>query len=82
MDDLDDIAPGASVNGIHMIRTAQQIHVALSQMADQKASILMGATFVIFTITISQSKGGHAPLPLMILGAFAFFAAEWAVARF
>lgn len=68
-----------SVNGIHMIRTAQQIHVQLSQMADQKASILMGATFVIFTISIGQGRSSGVPLPLMVLGAFAFFAAVFAV---
>ncbi|SNS74848.1 hypothetical protein SAMN06295912_11473 [Sphingomonas laterariae] len=68
-----------SVNGIHLMRTTQQIHVQLSQMADQKASILMGATFVIFTITIGQSKGAGAPLPLLILGAAAFFSAVLAV---
>ncbi|ARS29221.1 Pycsar system effector family protein [Sphingomonas sp. KC8] len=68
-----------SVNGIHLVRTCQQIHVQLSQMADQKASILMGATFVIFTITIGQAKGSGAPLPLLILGAFAFFSAVLAV---
>ena len=40
----------------------------------------MGATFVIFTITIGQSKGGQtAPLPLLILGGFAFIAAVLAV---
>lgn len=67
-------------NAIHLVRTSQTIHVSLSQMADQKASILMGATFVIFTIAIGQSRGGQgAPLPLLILGAFAFFAAVLAV---
>lgn len=66
-------------NGIHLVRTVQQIHVQLSQMADQKASILMGATFVIFTITIGQSRGSGAPLPLLILGGFAFFSAVFAV---
>ena len=67
-------------NAIHLVRTTQTIHVSLSQMADQKASILMGATFVIFTITIGQSKGGQgAPLPLLILGGFAFVAAVLAV---
>lgn len=68
-----------SANAIHMIRTAQQINVSMSQMADQKASILMGATFVIFTITIGQAKGGGAPLPLLVLGGFAFFSAVCAV---
>jgi len=66
-------------NAIHMVRTAQQIHVQLSFMADQKASILMGATFVIFTVTIAQARGSGAPLPLLILGAFAFFSAVFAV---
>lgn len=83
MADHSDEAPGASkpvsVNGIHLVRTTQQIHVSLSQMADQKASILMGATFVIFTITIGQARGSGAPLPLLILGAAAFFSAVCAV---
>lgn len=77
--DEDAERRSATVNGIHMIRTAQQIHVALSQMADQKASILMGATFVIFTITIGQSRSGLAPVPLLILGGFAFFSAVCAM---
>ena len=67
-------------NAVHLIRTTQTIHVSLSQMADQKASILMGATFVIFTIAIGQSKApGGAPIALMILGGFAFFAAMFTV---
>jgi hypothetical protein len=57
------------------VRTTQAIHLQLSQMADQKASILMGATFVIFTITIGQAHGEMPPLPLTILGGFAFFSA-------
>ena len=66
-------------NAIHLVRTTQQIHVQLSQMADQKASILMGATFVIFTIAIGQARGGHTALPLLILGGFAFFSAIFAI---
>ena len=66
-------------NAIHVIRTAQTINVQLSAMADQKASILMGATFVIFAITIGQSHGQTPPLPLLILGASAFAAAVCAV---
>jgi hypothetical protein len=71
--------PAYSANGIHLVRTSQQIHVQLSAMADQKASILMGATFVIFTITIGQAHGAPPPLPLLILGASAFFSAVLAV---
>ncbi|HMJ93679.1 MAG TPA: Pycsar system effector family protein [Allosphingosinicella sp.] len=67
-------------NAVHMMRTAQLAQLQLSAMADNKASILMGAAFVIFTITIGQARAaGGAPLPLLILGASAFFAAIFAV---
>ncbi|MDP8994474.1 MAG: DUF5706 domain-containing protein [Pseudomonadota bacterium] len=66
-------------NAIHMMRTTQLAHFQLSAMADHKASILMGATFVIFTITVGQARGADAPLPLLILGAFAFLSAICAV---
>jgi hypothetical protein len=67
-------------DAVHLLRTTQQIQYQLSQMADQKASLLMGATFVIFTITIGQVKGGAAPpAALLILGAAAFIAALLAV---
>jgi hypothetical protein len=67
------------VNAAHMMRTTQLAQLQLSAMADAKASILMGATFVIFTITIGQARAGAAPLPLLILGGAAFFAAIFAV---
>ncbi len=67
-------------DAVHLLRTTQQIQYQLSQMADQKASLLMGATFVIFTITIGQVKAdGGAPLALLVLGASAFVAALLAV---
>ena len=69
-----------SPNFIHVVRTTQQIHLQLSAMADQKASILMAATFVIFTISISQAHGAMPPLPLAILGGFAFLSAMLAMA--
>jgi len=68
-----------SPNAAHLVRTVQQSHIQLSMMADQKASILMGATFVIFTIAIGQARNAAAPLPLLILGAAAFFSAVFAV---
>jgi hypothetical protein len=71
--------PPFPANAIHLVRTTQQIHVQLSAMADHKASILMGATFVIFTITIGQARTASAPVPLLILGAAAFFSAVFAV---
>lgn len=68
-----------SVHAVHLIRTTQQINVALSQMADQKASILMGGTFVVFTISIGQVRAGGFALPLMILAFFSFISAMLAV---
>ncbi len=60
----------------NMLAGAISAHVGLSAMADSKASILMGATFLVFTLTIGQM--GTATLensyPLLILGAFAFVA--------
>ncbi len=67
------------VNAIHVVRTAQQIHVQLSQMADQKANMLLAATFVTFTISIGQARNSGAALPLMVLGAAAFFSAVFAI---
>jgi len=75
MADEDDPEAPLSPHFIHVLRTTQQIHLQLSQMADQKASILMGATFVIFTIAIGQAHGTMPPLPLAVLGGFAFVSA-------
>lgn len=71
--------PAYPVNAAHMMRTAQLAQLQLSAMADAKANILMGAAFVTFTIAIGQARGGTAPLPLLILGGAAFFAAIFAV---
>jgi hypothetical protein len=78
-DELSGDHPPFPPNYIHVLRTAQTMHLSLSQMADQKASILMGATFVIFTLAIGQARGGFPPLPLAVLGAFAFVSAILAV---
>lgn len=71
--------PQYPVNAVHLMRTTQLAQLQLSAMADHKASILMGATFVIFTITIGKAQGTSAPVPLLILGAAAFFSAILAV---
>jgi hypothetical protein len=78
-EERSESVPVYSANAIHMMRTTQLAHFQLSAMADHKASILMGATFVIFTITVGQAHGSSAPLPLLILGGFAFLSAVCAV---
>ncbi|MBX3486232.1 Pycsar system effector family protein [Phenylobacterium sp.] len=74
-------APGPDVrrtfanDAIHLLRTTQTVQYQLSQMADQKASMLLGITFVIFTISIGQARGAATPLAVMVLGGAAFVAA-------
>ena len=68
-----------AAQAVHAARTTTIVNLTMSQMADQKASILMGATFVVFTITLGQASKGHAPLALLVLGAFAFVSACCAV---
>jgi hypothetical protein len=70
---------GYSNHAIHLVRTAQSMNLTLSQMADSKASILMGATFVVFTITLGQAKNGSLPWSLLVLAGFAFASAMCAV---
>src|SRR5687768_5323020 len=80
MDEQRDASgPAYPPNAVHLTRTAVLTQMQLSAMADQKASILMGAAFVIFTIAIGRSDGTSAPLPLLILGAAAFLSAVCAV---
>lgn len=66
-------------NAIHLVRTAQQLTMQLSQMADQKASILMGATFVVFTVAIGQAGRTEFAIALLVLALFAFISALLAV---
>lgn len=72
-------APKYSAHAVHMVRTAQINTLTLSQMADQKASILMGATFLVFSLSISRSLGGIVPVSLMILALVSFLSSLCAV---
>ena len=68
-----------SLHAIHLVRTTQQQTLQLSQMADQKASILMGASFLVFSIAVSRAFSGHLPVSLAILALFAFLSSLCAV---
>lgn len=72
--------PEYTVNAYHLVRTALQANLTLSQMADQKASILMGATFVVFTLSVGQASKGAVPLALIVLGAAALVSAVFTIA--
>lgn len=73
--------PAFPANAVHLVRTNQQMTMMLSQMADQKASILMGATFVVFTLAVGQARAGAGALavPLTILATFSFLSALLAI---
>jgi hypothetical protein len=80
MEQRETPAPEAlTPNSIHFVRTLQQITLGYSQMADQKASMLMAATFVVFTIAVGQARGGAVPIALTVLALFAFAAAFCAI---
>ena len=72
-------AEALSPNGVHLIRTAQLANLQLSQMADQKANMLMGATFLVFTLSMGQMHGNVLFAPFAVLAVAAFFSAVFAV---
>jgi hypothetical protein len=47
-----------SHNAIYLLRTTQQHHVQLSAMADQKASIIIGAAFVLLAMVFGKASSG------------------------
>lgn len=59
-------------DAIQAIRTASQAHYHLSAMADRKASMLMGASFVVFSISVTQAGKGTLPPAMLVLGVSAF----------
>lgn len=61
-----------SAHAIHLMRTAQLNGVTQSRMADQKASILLGATFLVFTLSITRALTGEMPVALSVLAGFSF----------
>ena len=63
-------------DAVQAIRTASLAQYHLSAMADRKASMMMGASFVVFTISIAQATTReHLPTPLLVLGTTAFLSA-------
>ena len=71
--------PVAAANAIHLLRTTQQHHAQLSAMADQKASILIGATFVVFTIILREGLDQALSPALLVLAVSAFVSASLGV---
>ncbi len=63
-----ELPPSTAVSIINMLRSAQQHHVMLSSMADQKASFLIGASVVTSSLVLGQWAEGRMMLPLLLLG--------------
>ena len=61
-----------SPHAIHLMRTAQLNGLTQSRMADQKASILLGATFLVFSLSITRALTGDVPVALSVLAGFSF----------
>lgn len=68
-----------SAQSIHLVRTAQINTLTLSQMADQKASILIGATFVVFSLAVTRLIGSEVNFSTLCLAATAFLSSLCAV---
>lgn len=68
-----------SPHAIHLMRTAQLNGVTHARMADQKASILLGATFLVFSLSISRALAGDVPIALSVLAGFSFASSLCAV---
>ena len=77
--DCDATEPEFSPNAIHLVRTAQINTLTLSQMADQKANIMIGATFVVFSLSVTRLIGSEITLASLCLAATAFVSSLCAV---
>ncbi|MEO7504697.1 MAG: Pycsar system effector family protein [Sphingomicrobium sp.] len=63
----------------NLIMAANSTNITLSGMADSKASILLGASFVVFSLSISDIAQGKASTPLLVLTMFSFIATIFGV---
>lgn len=67
------------MQSVHLIRTAQSNTLALSQMADGKANILIGATFVVFSLVVTQALSDEIKWSVICLAVTAFVSTICAV---
>jgi hypothetical protein len=67
------VLPPGRADVVNMLRTAQQHHVQLSSMADQKASILIGVNSVVFALVVRDPS--VMSLPMLVLAGVSSLAA-------
>lgn len=75
---LQDIEARATVD--YMLRTAQQNQMALTSLADQKANIVLGLTFLLTTLSATRFAQGDLPPAILMLLVSAVAAALFALA--
>ena len=63
----------------NLLMAANQTNMTLSEMADSKASILLGASFVVFSLSIGNLAEGKANVPMLVLTLFSFVATIFGV---
>ena len=63
----------------NLLMAANSTNITLSGMADSKASILLGASFVVFSLSIGSISEGRASTPLLVLTLFSLIATIFGV---
>jgi hypothetical protein len=76
---MDSATPVRSNQAVEFLRVVQQHHIQLSSMADFKANVLLGASFLIFSTSLKEAHDGHPSLAVILLMATAFIAATLVV---
>ena len=71
----DPASPPQISERIQILRSIQHHQVQLSATADQKASILIAASFIVLTIIFGQMEATNPSLTLFVLGVFTFTSA-------
>ena len=63
----------------NLLIAANTTNMQVSEMADSKASILLGASFVVFSLSIGDIADGKASTPILVLTLFSFIATIFGV---
>lgn len=63
----------------NLLMAANTTNMTLSEMADSKASILLGASFVVFSLSIGSLAEGKINVPMLVLTLFSFIATIFGV---
>ena len=71
--------PVRSNQAVEFLRVVQQHHIQLSSMADFKANVLLGASFLIFSTGLKEAHDGRASPAVILLMTTAFIAASLVV---